>query len=117
MKADGPFTSATLQRFDGNEERPAYFAYKGKVYDATQSKMWREGVHMKRHSAGTDLTTALALAPHAEEVIARLPVVGNYIGDIGSEHTMTAKIFYALAYQNLTFVFIIIFIISLWKWG
>jgi predicted heme/steroid binding protein/ActR/RegA family two-component response regulator/uncharacterized membrane protein len=73
------FTIAELAQFDGKAGRPAYIAFKGKVYDATQSRLWREGKHGAAHFAGTDLTEALTHAPHGEEVFPRLPIVGYLI--------------------------------------
>jgi putative copper export protein len=34
-------TLEELQHFDGKENRPAYFAYKGRVYDISPSKLWK----------------------------------------------------------------------------
>lgn len=70
------FTIAELSRYDGKEGRPAYLAYKGKVYDATNNRLWKNGKHGAAHFAGTDLTEALVNAPHGEEVLARLPILG-----------------------------------------
>jgi predicted heme/steroid binding protein/uncharacterized membrane protein len=63
------FTAAELAQGDGKEGRPALFAYKGKVYDVTGSKLWRNGVHIKAHQAGTELTSAMGAAPHDEHVV------------------------------------------------
>ncbi len=66
-----------LRASDGQEEgRPALLAYKGKVYDVSESKLWRNGVHVRRHQAGQDLTASLSAAPHDESVFERVPVVG-----------------------------------------
>jgi predicted heme/steroid binding protein/CheY-like chemotaxis protein/uncharacterized membrane protein len=73
------FTMAELARYDGKEGRAAYIAFRGKVYDATNSRLWRDGRHGAAHVAGVDLTEALANAPHAEEVFPRLPIVGDLI--------------------------------------
>ncbi len=70
------FTITELGRFDGKEGRPAYIAFKGKVYDATNSRLWKDGKHGAAHLAGTDLTEAFANAPHGEDVLARLPILG-----------------------------------------
>ena len=70
------FTEEELKQYDGLEGRPAYFAYKGKVYDASGSSHWYEGDHAGMHQAGQDLTAAMDDAPHDEDVILELPVVG-----------------------------------------
>ncbi len=112
-----PFTVETLKNFDGKEGRPCYFAYREKVYDATESKLWPQGQHMKRHHAGMDLTDALPLAPHAEEVMTRLKVVGEYSPSQQTGKDASGHQFYFIAYMNLGIVFIILFILALWRWG
>lgn len=70
------FTRAELHEFNGEDGKPCYVAFGDKVVDVSTSKLWRNGMHMKRHRAGEDLTHALGEAPHSEEVIARFPQVG-----------------------------------------
>jgi predicted heme/steroid binding protein len=76
LGGDKPFTAAELARCDGREGRPACFAYRGKIYDATNSRLWKEGKHGAAHAAGADLTESLAKAPHSEDRLARLPILG-----------------------------------------
>jgi predicted heme/steroid binding protein/uncharacterized membrane protein len=81
MPADAPqaqrhFTQEELAQFDGKEGRAAYVAYKGKVYDVTASKLWRNGKHVNAHFAGNDLTANMPAAPHDEDVMERFAVVG-----------------------------------------
>ncbi len=66
-----------LKSFDGKEGRPAYFAYKGNVYDVTGSKLWENGSHINRHFAGGDLTDQLAVAPHKDDLFEKLKIVGT----------------------------------------
>ncbi|MBU1420599.1 MAG: cytochrome b5 [Proteobacteria bacterium] len=68
------FDKATLVDYDG--AKGVYVAYKGRVYDVSGSKLWKTGEHMKRHHAGTDLTSELAGAPHGPEMLERFPQVG-----------------------------------------
>jgi predicted heme/steroid binding protein/uncharacterized membrane protein len=70
------FTPAELAQNNGTDENPIYIAHKGKVYDVTNSKMWRGGRHMKRHNAGEDLTTDIQAAPHDADVLKPFPQVG-----------------------------------------
>ena len=70
------FTTAEVSKYDGKDGRPAYFVYKGKVYDVTSSDQWADGKHYNMHFVGTDLTDALAEAPHGDEVFERFKVVG-----------------------------------------
>jgi predicted heme/steroid binding protein len=113
----GALTLAELANFDGDGGRAAYFAYKGKIYDVTQSKLWGQGNHMKRHQAGTDLTEILVQAPHNEDKILAMPVVGRLSGEKESHPgELHKKVFYFMAYMNLGFVFIIALILALWRW-
>jgi predicted heme/steroid binding protein/uncharacterized membrane protein len=70
------FTPAELAAFDGREGRPVYIAHQGKVYDVSGSRLWRGGLHMRRHNAGTELTADIQAAPHGVEVLERFPQVG-----------------------------------------
>jgi predicted heme/steroid binding protein/uncharacterized membrane protein len=106
-----------LQHFDGVENRPSYFAYKGKVYDVCLSKVWKGGSHFKKHHAGDDLTDILKTAPHGEDKILKMPVVAELAPlETKLEKPTHEKAFYFMAYMNLIFVFLITFIIALWRW-
>lgn len=71
------FDAAELAEFNGENGKPAYVAHKGKVYDITESKLWRNGAHMKRHRAGQDLSADIQGAPHESDVLERFPQVGT----------------------------------------
>jgi len=71
------FDEAELAKFNGENGNPVYVAYKGKVYDVTESKLWRKGLHMKRHHAGGDLTGDIQGAPHEPDVLERYPQIGT----------------------------------------
>jgi len=110
-------TAAELSQFDGKDGRPAYFAYEGQVFDGTASKLWKNGVHMGRHYAGADLTDALKLAPQGDDKIMGMSVVARLVQDNESTGmTLPQKIFYFLAYLNLTSVLGILLILALWRW-
>jgi predicted heme/steroid binding protein/uncharacterized membrane protein len=72
-------TEDELKRCDGQEGRPAWVAFRGKVYDVSASRLWSAGMHMKRHQVGRDLTADFAAAPHDESVFQRLPLVGKLV--------------------------------------
>ena len=72
------FTAEDLKQFDGREGRPAYVAYKGLVYDVTESAMWPDGEHEGWHQAGADLTEAHDDAPHDVHVV-DFPEVGRLV--------------------------------------
>ncbi len=113
----GDVSPEELASCDGKEGRPAYFAFEGKVYDATMSRLWQHGVHMGRHNAGTDLTDALKLAPHGQDKVSAMREVGGLIAVSPRKREPHEKVFYFMAYMNLTIVLIIILILSLWRWG
>ena len=66
-----------LAEQDGKDGKPAYVSFNGKIYDVTESKMWKKGLHMNRHQAGQDLTDAIGAAPHGDEVLNRFKEVGT----------------------------------------
>jgi predicted heme/steroid binding protein len=114
----GEMTAEELGAYDGQEGRPAYFAYRGKVYDASNSKLWKNGSHMVRHAAGVDLTTALPQAPHGEDKVFDMPEVGTLIASRTSESKglEPKQVFYFMAYMNLVNVFLVVVILALWRW-
>lgn len=91
--ADGTrvFTPQDLAQFDGKNGRPAYFAYKGKVYDVTGNAQWTNGDHYG-NLAGQDLTGKMAGAPHGEEVLNGLKVMGTYSGGVAINATTPSPV-------------------------
>jgi len=114
----GDMTLEQLGHCDGQEGRPAYVAYRGTVYDVSDSPLWRGGVHMGRHRPGADLTAFLSHAPHGEEQILAMPRVGDLLPEGGADSGQPSKrLFYSMAYMNLGCVFLIILILAVWRWG
>jgi len=112
------FTIEELHAFDGKEGRPAFIAYKGTVYDVSDSRLWKDGSHLRKHSAGNDLSELLKTAPHGEEKILAMRKVGEVTAKGESSLTpFHERIFYFFAYLNLFFVFLIVFVIALMRWG
>jgi predicted heme/steroid binding protein len=72
-------TRQELQENNGKNGKPAYLAYKGKVYDVSASSFWMEGDHMGMHDAGKDLTDELEMAPHRDETFKRVKLVGDLV--------------------------------------
>jgi predicted heme/steroid binding protein/uncharacterized membrane protein len=70
------FEIEALSDYDGKDGKPVYIVHQGRVFDVSGSKLWKGGLHMKRHHAGTDLTTDFGGAPHGIEVFERYPQVG-----------------------------------------
>lgn len=61
---------------NGQDKDEIWVAYKGKVYDVAESKLWRKGMHYE-HWAGQDLTAELADAPHTDAVFEKFTVIGE----------------------------------------
>jgi predicted heme/steroid binding protein len=106
-----------LAHFDGRDGRPAYIAYKGIVYDVSRGRLWKNGMHVMKHPAGSDLTEVLKSAPHEEDKILAMPQIGTLSQLPGKpQKPFHVRLFYFFAYMNLALVFIITFIIALWRW-
>ncbi len=70
------FDPKNLGEFDGQGGRPCYVAVRGKVFDLSDSELWKTGEHMARHAAGKELGDALKNAPHGEDVLEKFRQVG-----------------------------------------
>ena len=68
-----------LEENNGKNGKPAYIAYKGKVYDVSESSFWLDGDHLGMHQAGKDLTEELEMAPHKGETLQRVKLVGELV--------------------------------------
>jgi len=110
-------TMDELAQFDGREGRRAYIAYEGHIYDVSDSKLWEGGIHFGKHRAGLDLSAFLEQAPHDREKLFSLPRLGKLIDSTERGPTpVPRRVFYILAYINLILVFLITFVVSLWRW-
>lgn len=109
-------TQDELSQFDGREGRPSYIAYKGSIYDVSGSRMWHGGSHMRIHSAGMDLSDILKKAPHGEDRVFKMPLIGKVMEQEETKKPMPMRVFYFFAYMNLALIFLIVFVISLWRW-
>jgi len=69
-----------LQHFNGKDGKKSYVSYQGKVYDVTNSRLWKNGKHVNRHEAGMDLTEAMDVAPHSMDVLERFEHVDTIEG-------------------------------------
>lgn len=68
-------TKRQLALRNGQDKDDIWVAYEGIVYDVTESRLWRKGMHYE-HWAGQDLTEELADAPHTEAVFEKFEIVG-----------------------------------------
>jgi predicted heme/steroid binding protein/uncharacterized membrane protein len=74
-------TRDELAQNEGADGQRTYIAFQGFVYDVTESKLWKNGQHMRRHEAGADLTKELQDAPHDASVFERVSRVGRLAGE------------------------------------
>ncbi len=72
------FTKEELAGYDGRNGQPAYVAFKGTVYDVSESAMWGDGDHEGMHQAGADLTGEHDDAPH-DVYVTDFPEVGRLV--------------------------------------
>jgi len=70
------FDREALKEYNGENGKPVYIVYQNRVIDVSGSKVWKGGLHMRRHHAGADLTTDIQAAPHGLDVLDRYPQVG-----------------------------------------
>ncbi len=75
MEETRNFSLQDLATFNGKNGKPAYVGFKGKVYDVTESTQWLEGDHLG-HVAGQDLTESMDIAPHDQDVLEKMKIVG-----------------------------------------
>ena len=72
------YTAAQLALRNGQDRPEVWCAFRGIIYDLTNSRMWRDGKHYE-HWAGQDLTNELPEAPHDERVFTRFTPVGTLV--------------------------------------
>lgn len=70
------FSLSQLALRNGQDRPETWVAYRGLIYDVSNSRLWRDGKHYE-HWAGQDLTDELKTAPHTAEVFSRMEVVGR----------------------------------------
>ena len=63
---------------NGQDKPQIWVAFKGIIYDVTDSRLWKNGKHYE-HWAGQDLTEELKDAPHSDQVFAKFEVVGRLL--------------------------------------
>ena len=70
------YTKSQLALRNGQDKPEIWVAYKGVIYEVTESRLWRNGKHYE-HWAGQDLTDELVDAPHTHEVFERFKAIGQ----------------------------------------
>ena len=69
------YSKAQLALRNGVDKPQIWIAFKGKIYDVTNSRLWRNGKHYE-HWAGQDLTEELKDAPHTDWVFDKFDQIG-----------------------------------------
>ena len=69
------YTKQQLTLRNGQDKPQIWVAFKGIIYDVTESRLWKNGKHYE-HWAGQDLTAELADAPHTDTVFEKFEKVG-----------------------------------------
>jgi len=64
---------------NGQDHQNIWVSYQNKVYDVTNSRLWKNGKHYE-HWAGQDLTEELKSAPHGIHVFDKFFCVGIFEG-------------------------------------
>lgn len=72
------YTRSQLALRNGQDRPEIWVAFRGYIYDMTNSKLWKNGKHYE-HWAGQDLTSELADAPHSEKVFEKFTPIGLLI--------------------------------------
>ncbi|MFU1857028.1 cytochrome b5 domain-containing protein [Sphingobacterium sp. NGMCC 1.201703] len=70
------YSKSQLALRNGQDKPQVWIAYKGYIYDVSDSRLWKNGMHYE-HWAGQDLTEELKDAPHSDSVFSRFPVIGT----------------------------------------
>ncbi|MFT7589122.1 MAG: putative heme/steroid binding protein [Limisphaerales bacterium] len=71
------YSQSQLALRNGKDREEIWVAFKGLIYDVTDSRLWRTGLHYGLHWAGQDLTEELKDAPHSDTVFKKFKVIGK----------------------------------------
>lgn len=75
-KKDLPIITKTQLSLRNGQDKPEiWIALDNKVYDVTNSKLWKNGKHYE-HWAGQSLDDEIGDAPHTKEIIKRFEILG-----------------------------------------
>lgn len=72
------YTKKQLALRNGQDRPEIWIAYKGTIYDVSESRLWKNGKHYE-HWAGQDLTEELKDAPHTVSVFEKFKVIGSLV--------------------------------------
>jgi predicted heme/steroid binding protein len=71
------YSTRQLALRNGSDKPETWVAFKGIIYDVSDSRLWRNGLHYGVHWAGQDLTEELKDAPHSDAVFQRFEAIGR----------------------------------------
>jgi len=83
-KQETEISSGELASFNGKDGNKCYVAISGKVYEISNSDLWKNGVHTESRGlaeCGKDLTDVIAEAPHGVSILTTSPKV-KQIGNL-----------------------------------
>ena len=69
------YSTFQLALRNGQDKPQVWVAYRGLIYDVSESRLWHTGKHYE-HWAGQDLTEELKDAPHMQSVFEKFKVIG-----------------------------------------
>lgn len=70
------FTLSQLALRNGSDREEIWCAYRGIIYNLTNSRYWLSGRHYE-HWAGQDLTGEFPEAPHNDSVFLKFTIIGK----------------------------------------
>lgn len=72
------YSKSQLALRNGQDREEIWIAYRGEIYDVSDSKLWMKGMHYE-HWAGQDLTDELPDAPHTNRVFKKFEKIGKLV--------------------------------------
>lgn len=72
------YTRSQLALRNGQDKPEIWVCYDGIIYDVSESRLWRKGMHYE-HWSGQDLTEELKDAPHTHIVFEKFKKIGRLL--------------------------------------
>ena len=72
------YTKSQLAKRNGQDKPEIWVAYQGYIYDVSESRLWKKGMHYE-HWSGQDLTEELKDAPHTDSVFSKFKIIGKLV--------------------------------------
>ncbi len=93
-----------LKKYNGSNGK-TYIVYRDKVYDVSESKLWKKGIHMRLHKGGSNLTSSIGVAPHGDEVLGKFKVIDDFKEEKALETTKEKfRLLYGMFHPHPIFV-------------